>query len=150
MLSLVLCISCFHLPPTVSVVGWAKALGRSESGLSMNGITVTAVLRKSQTVRLVLWQTAPWAGRFSWSSCFFPSPKHPHQLWGSPYGHRSSFPGFKQLQCAVDHSLPLSAILPFLVYAFMVNTRTGLLFNLPKSMEFSCDSSPLHIIQMLC
>lgn len=43
MLSLVLYISCFHPPPTISVVGWAKALGRSESGLSVNGITITPV-----------------------------------------------------------------------------------------------------------
>jgi hypothetical protein len=54
--------------------------------------------------------TVLWAGQsevwFSRSSSFFPSPEHPHQLWGSPCGHRGSVPGFKQLGCGADHSLP--------------------------------------------
>jgi hypothetical protein len=57
--------------------------------------------------------TTLWAGQsevwFSRSSSFFLSPKHPHQLWGSPSGLRGSFPGFMQLLCVVDHSLPASA-----------------------------------------
>jgi hypothetical protein len=98
-------------PPTVvSVVGWAKALGRSESGLPVNVRHSNNTSTQEEPDSVVGTVTSLWAGHsevwFSRSSSFFPSPKHPHQLWGSPSGHRGSFPGFKQLGCGADHSLP--------------------------------------------